>query len=61
MDPCCVEEVKEDIEFYIEANEGMEGGDDMDPYEVSTGHAHRFLSCPITAVVIVLVGIAIVM
>jgi hypothetical protein len=35
MDPCGVDEVKDDIEFYIEANEGMEGGDDMDPYEVS--------------------------
>lgn len=44
MDPCCVEEVKEDIEFYIEANEGMEGGDDMDPYEVrAQGHAYRSL------------------
>ena len=29
-----IEEVKEDIEYYIESNEDMEGMEDLDPYEV---------------------------
>ena len=34
MEPERVEEVKEEIEYYIESNEEMEGMEDLDPYEV---------------------------
>lgn len=34
IEPGRVEEIKEDIEYYIESNDEMEGMEDLDPYEV---------------------------
>merc|ERR1711988_447799 len=34
IEPGRVEEIKEDIEYYIESNDEMEGMEDFDPYEV---------------------------